>query len=148
MGLGNFVSYPPLVQYASEAEYQKHFERTYCRALIPTFDGITVRFRKDMFTHIFYESSNRDGVKNVFSTKRAERIDWIKAVLQDSKADLYVGWDNKKKSYDTCRRVALVLGNYVVIIRLLKDKKAVFVTAYLADSGRTLEMIKRGPKWT
>lgn len=141
------MSYPALVKYASEAEYQNHFERVYCKTPIATFDGIAVRFRKDMFQHAFYESSNRDGVKDVFSVKRSERIDWIRATLEDPKADLYVGWESKKKSYDSRRRVALVLGSYVVIIRIIQDKKANFVTAFLADTGRTLAMIKGGPKW-
>jgi hypothetical protein len=83
----------------------------------------------------------------VFSIQRAERIDWIKATLEDPNADLHVGWDGKKKRYDRSHRVALVLGDYVVIIRLGGNKKAQFVTAYVADNLRTLAKIKGSPKW-
>jgi hypothetical protein len=74
---------------------------------------------------------------------------WIKAALEDPKAELYFGWDNKKKKHDFEKRVALVKGNYVVIINLKKDySKGFFITAFVADSGRTLGMIKRNPKWS
>jgi hypothetical protein len=32
--------------------------------------------------------------------ERAERMDWIKATLQDPNAELYVGCDREKKRYD------------------------------------------------
>lgn len=68
---------------------------------------------------------------------------------------LYIGWDNQKKCYDNQRRVAIVMGNYVVIIAIStkKPKQAKFITAFVADTpsrpGRpsTIEQIKRGPKW-
>ena len=82
-----------------------------------------------------------------FSIKRAKRIDWIKAALQDTDAELYVGWDGRRKRYDRRHRVTLVVGNYVVVIRLSGIKKAQFVTAYVADSPSTLQKIKRNPKW-
>lgn len=142
------MAYPPLVQYETEQEYRSHFERVYCCGPLQCFDGIAVRFRKNDFDHCFFESSNRDGVKDQFSTLRAERIDWIKAALQDGQADLFVGWDRTKRRYDHGRRVTLVMGNYVVVIRLTGKLKARFVTAFVADSQRTLDRIKRSPKWT
>jgi len=142
------VAYPPLVQYATEQDYRSHFERLYCCGALQCFDGIAVRFRKTDFDHCFFESSNRDGVKDEFSTLRAERIDWIQAALQDGQADLFVGWDGKKRRYDPGRRVTLVMGNYVVVIRLTGQQKARFVTAFVADSQRTLNRIKKGPRWT
>jgi hypothetical protein len=141
------VVYPSLVTYRTVDEYCSHFERVYCGGPITTFDGIAVRFRKDRFGHCFYESSQRNKVKDVFSIQRAERIDWIKATLEDPNADLHVGWDGKKKRYDRCHRVALVSGDYVVVIRLVGNQKAQFVTAYVADSSRTLAKIKGSPKW-
>ena len=114
---------------------------------VNTFDGFAVRFRKGRFNHCFFESSNRNGVKDKFSKKRAERIDWIKAALEDPNAELYMGWDKKKKRDDKRHRVALVVNDYVVVIRLHNNKKAQFVTAYVADSLSTLNKIKRNPKW-
>lgn len=148
------MPYPPLVSYTTEFEYRAHFERVYCQGAIATFDDIAVRFRKRDFDHCFFESSRRDGTKDSFSTARAERIDWIQATLQDSNSELYQGWDKKKKSYDRSRRVAVVMGNYVVIIAITGVDKADFVTAYVANTpetvGRpitTIDKIRRSPKW-
>jgi hypothetical protein len=88
----------------------------------------------------------------VFSTKRAERIDWIKAALEDPHSERYEGWDKQRKRYDPSRRVTLVMGNYVVVIALKGQQRADFVTAYVADTparpGRpsTVDMIRRGPR--
>jgi hypothetical protein len=141
------VAYPPLVCYTTADEYRSHYERVYCEGPIPTFDGIAVRFRKDRFDHCFYESTHRNQLKDAFSAQRAERIDWIKAALQDSNAELRIGWDAKKKRYDRSHRVALVVGDYVVVIRLSGNQTAQFVTAYVADSPATLAKIKGSPKW-
>lgn len=142
------MPYPPLVHYETVQEYRLHFERVYCAAPLSCFDGIAVRFQKKDFDHCFFESSKRDGVKDSFSSLRAERIDWINSALQDGNALLFVGWDRKKRRYDHARRVALVMGNYVVVIRLMDDpRKARFVTAFVADSKRTLNRIKTSKKW-
>lgn len=147
------MPYPALVQYAEIAEYRTHWIREYCAGAITTFDGIAVRFRRDKFSHYFFESSGRDGLKDRFSRQRAERIDWIKAALHDAAAELYVGWDKGRKRYDPARRVAVVVGNYVVIIAITGDATADFISAYVADtpgsSGRpsTLDLIRRGSKW-
>jgi hypothetical protein len=106
-----------------------------------------------MFDHCFFESSRRDTNKDTFSIKRAERIDWIKKALQDPSSEKYVGWDRKKKRYNKKRRVAIVMGNYVVIIQLTGSDKANFITAYLADTGGSkgwpaaIDLIRSGPKW-
>jgi len=135
------------VKYQTADEYRRHYEKTYCNGTIITFDGIFVRFRRNRFNHCFFESSNRNQKKDNFSQLRAERIDWIKAGLQDSSAELHVGWDRKKKTYDNSHRVAVVVQDYVVVIRLTGQQKADFVTAYVADSQRTIERIKKSPKW-
>lgn len=84
----------------------------------------------------------------MFSTKRAERIDWIKSVLQDDSAELYVGYDSKNKTYDSNGRVAIITeDDYVIIIRFIKDTNAKFVTTYVADSGRTATEIRTSHKW-
>jgi hypothetical protein len=141
------VAYPPLVRYGSVEEYRAHYERVYCEGPITTFDGIAVRFRKEGFDHCFFESTKRDKVKDAFSQARAERIDWIKATLRDPDAELFAGWDRERKRYDCTHRVALVVGDYVVVIRLKGAKSAQFVTAYVANSPSTLAKIKGSPKW-
>jgi hypothetical protein len=141
------MSYPALVVYAEESEYQHHFERMYCRGPVVTFDGIPIRFQKRNFPHAFFESNRKKD--DTFSRKRAERIDWIKAALQDPESERYIGWDNKKKRHDGSRRVTVVMGNYVVVIGLNKQRnKGRFITAYVADSGRTIGKIRSGPQWT
>ena len=141
------MKYQSLIQYQTVDEYRKHYEKIYCRQPVTTFDGIVVRFRKNRFSHCFFESSRRNKVKDKFSIQRAERIDWIKTALEDPEAELYVGWDGKKKQCDKRRRVSLVAEDYVVVIRLSGIKKAQFVTAYVADSLSTLQKIKGSPKW-
>lgn len=142
------MAYPPLVIFETEAEYFAHYEKVYCSGPIITFDQIAVRFRKSRFNHCFYESTHRNMIKDQFSRLRAERIDWIKAALEDPNADLYIGWDGKKKRYDNSHRVALVVIDYVVVIRITDKQSAEFVTAYVADSQSTLAKIKGSPKWT
>lgn len=145
----------PLVKYDSAAKYRQRFENIYCRKPIVTFDGIQVRFRKRDFNHCFFESMKTKD--DTFSPERAERIDWIKATLEDPSSELHVGWNRKKKKYDSTRRVAIVMKNYVVVISITTKEEyltADFCTAYLADTvplkGQnfsTLEKIKLGPKW-
>ena len=74
-------------------------------------------------------------------------MDWIAAALQDSASERYFGWDNTRKRVDRTRRVTVVMGDYVVIIALKNSNEAWFVTAFVADSGRTLNLLRRGPVW-
>ena len=137
------MEYPPLLQDKTPAEYRSYFEATYCRGPITTFDGIEVRFRKRDFNHCFFESvAEKD---DTFSYQRAERVLWIKAALQDPHAELYVGWDNKKKRLAKDRRVAIVVQNYVVVIRFTGAKSAAFVTAFVAEED-TLRKIRKAPR--
>ncbi|PCI21808.1 MAG: hypothetical protein COB62_02510 [Piscirickettsiaceae bacterium] len=111
--------------------------------MITTFDDIRVRFRKNQFSHCFFESVNTKD--DTFSNQRAERIDWIKAVLEDKDAELRLGWDNKKKRAANDRRVALLADRYVVIIRI-RGKKAGFITAFIANE-RSIRKIRTNPLW-
>jgi hypothetical protein len=146
------VSYPSLVKYSSENEYRKHFENIYCRKPITTFDGIEVRFRKNKFDHCFFETVHTQD--DTFSKKRAERIDWIKEALQDPKGEQYIGYDKRRKRNDSSRRVTVVKGNYVTVIKMVGKNKAEFVTAFVADTpGRkgipsTIDKIRKSPEWT
>lgn len=141
---------PPLVQYDTVAGYRAHYERTYCRGIIQTFDGIRVYFSADKFGHVFYESTARDGRKNAFSPVRAQRIDWIKATLEHPAAALYEGWDKTARRYDAARRVAVVYEKFVVVVamRLKRDGslKANFVTCYQADN--SIGTIRSSPEWS
>jgi hypothetical protein len=114
-----------------------------------TFDSYKVRFRKSIFEHAFYESTHRDKIKDMFSTKRAERMDWIKYALQDPNSDIRNGYDNKRKRFTINRRVTIISGNYIVIIRIKSRqlKEAEFITAYVADSQTTSQKILTSPKW-
>lgn len=142
------MSLLPFVEYDTEDEYRRHYEEVYCRDRIETFDGIKVKFSKSQFNHCFFESSNKDQVKDTFSIERAKRIDWIKAALDTPHGEIRVGWSKKHRCYDKKRRVTIIMANYVVVIELLKkdDKKADFITAYVADN-TTIEKIRKGPEW-
>lgn len=139
---------PALVYYATVAEYRQHYETHYCRATIYTFDKLRVYFPKQQFDDAFFESANRRARdKSIFSRVRAERIDWIAAALQDSAAELYVGWDRDAKRYDYGRRITLIYGDYVIILRINRAKQtATFITAYVADPS-TLNQIRVNPRW-
>lgn len=142
------MSYPPLVIYHSENEYKIHYINKYCTNPIETFDNFIVHFYEDKFEHAFYESSDYRGNKDIFSSNRAERIDWIETVLKDPNAELFVGYDSKNKNYDNNRRVAIInRDNYVVIIQRTKGNRAKFITAFVADSPATANNIRSAPKW-
>lgn len=140
------VNYSPLLVGKTPVEYRSFFESIYCKGPILTFDGISVRFRRRDFNHCFFESITLKD--DTFSQIRAERLLWIKEALQDPQSERYVGWYAKKKQYDKNRRVAVVKGNYIVVIGLTGNQKADFITAYVADSQETLAKIKKGPLWT
>ena len=118
----------------TEEELRQIWREEYCRNNIYTFDNILVKFYEDMFDHVFYESNNHiKKDKSILSFNRLEKILWIKDVLQDKDAILKKGWDNKRKEYFKDRRVAIIKGNYIVIIRFTGILKAKLVTAYEKD---------------
>ncbi len=142
---------PPLVMYSTTSEYKQHYETHYCRKEIFTFDGLRVYFRASKFGHAFYESTGKDGKKDVFSEVRSQRIDWIKATLENPNAELYQGWNKVSKVYDCTRRVSIVFENFVVVIWINKldtngqPLSAEFITAYEADA--SIDKIRRAPRW-
>lgn len=135
--------------------YKNIYKKFYCKKTISTFDGINVKFYVSNFEHAFYESESRKKKdKSIFSYKRANRIYWIKWVLENPNAELYIGYNSKIKSYDKSRRVAVYVENYVVIIGLdrFNSKKAKFITAYIADGingkgEKAIDLIKSGKRW-
>jgi len=132
----------------TEGEMRKIWDDEYCTQQIFTFDTIQVKFYSEMFDHCFYESANRQAKdKSVLSLNRLEKILWIKDTLQDPEALLKQGWDNKNKVYDNQRRVAMVKGNYVVVIAIYAEKKARFITAFQIDDDENLKDFMNGPDW-
>lgn len=140
--------YRELIEYDTQEEYRLHFHENYCKDGILTHDSVKVSFRESVFDHAFFASKNRRiKDKSVFSIERAKRIGWIKAVLQDESLTLYDGWISSEKRYDPTRRVCIVTPDkYVVVLRLISDKKAIFVTAYLADSDEVVRKIQKSPR--
>lgn len=119
----------------TEIELRGMWKEEYCTNPITTFDGISVKCYEDMFDHIFYESADRvEKDKSILSLNRLEKMLWIKDVLEDKTAILKQGWDTKNKIYFEDRRVAIVKGNYIVIIRFTGVLKAKLVTAYEKDN--------------
>ncbi len=142
------MGYPPFRKFKDAAECEQYYKVKYCATKITTFDNIRVFFPAGSFKHAFYKSTNRKiSNKDLFAQDRAERIDWIIFALQDTNAELFCGWDNKKKKIDENRRVAVVIDNYVVVILLRNSSKAIFITAFVADQD-TISKIKLGKPWT
>ncbi|MEY5049783.1 MAG: hypothetical protein RLZZ175_3142 [Bacteroidota bacterium] len=118
-------------QKMTEEELRQLWKMEYCISEILTFDNIKVKFYEDMFDHVFFESADRiEKDKSILSYNRLEKMLWIKDVLMDSTAILKKGWNTKDKEYYKDRRLAIVKGNYVVIIRFTGLLKAKLVTAY------------------
>ena len=126
------MAYKKIKPYShSEEELRQIWREEYCEKNIYTFDKVKVLFFEDMFDHVFYESANRKAKdKSILSLNRLEKIYWIKDTLKDPEAILKKGWDAKRKDYFEDRRVAIVKGNFVVIIVFTGLLKANFVTAY------------------
>ena len=138
---------PPLLSLPNEAAYRTYFEAQYCNTTVVTFDGITVQFFPEMFNHAFYRDSSRTAKdKANFDLKRAQRMDWIKAVLQDSSLELY----QRVMPNSKVRRIALESSTpYAVIIQIdsRNAHRARFITAYIVDSPSALTKMRSNPKW-
>lgn len=115
----------------TEEEFRRIWKEEYCDQEVHTFDNVEVLFFEEMFDHVFYESANRKMKdKSILSFNRLEKIYWIKDTLKDPEAILKKGWNRKRKQYFEDRRVAIVKGNFVVIIVFTGVLKANFVTAF------------------
>ncbi len=140
--------YADLLQLTDEAEYRQHFYENYCCREIKTHDGYVVTFRMNVFDHAFFSNADWKACdKSIFSIPRAERMDWIKKVLQDPTLTMYAGWDKKKGRYDHTRRVTLVTPDgYVVVLRVSK-KGFVFGTAFVINDSSVEGKVKSNPVW-
>lgn len=140
------MSLPPLIHYQTEAEYRAHYMSAYCRKKIETHDKIPVYFKPQKFEHAFYEGMG----KYKFSPPRAQRIDWVKATLENPQATLYQGWHKDKKIYVPDRRVSFVYESFIVVIDLsLRDNQSLkgnFITCYMAD--QSIKKITSSPIWS
>lgn len=137
-------------QHLTEDELRKRWKDEYCNVSneIVTFDRIVVKFYENMFDHSFYESEGkRKGDKSILSLNRCEKMLWIKDTLQDSNSILKQGWLKEKKCYTKLRRVALIKGNYIVVIALTNKYTAKFVTAYEINDEDNLKKILKSPDW-
>lgn len=143
------MAVPPFLILAGEVEYRTHFQDTYVRGAVQTRDGIRVHFNIGDFSHAFYESTNRDGLKDQFSQPRAERMNWISHTLTDPNADWYLGWVSHSRSYDATRSATVACGDFVVVLKFRAKKSGVivanFVTCYHADN--SIGKIRTSPAW-
>jgi hypothetical protein len=140
---------PKLLEFIKESEYKNHFEKTYCQKPLMAHGGIPIYFAKSRFEHSFFESSDRRGLKDIFSKTRAERMDWIAITLKSPSATLYQGWNRKKRCYEPNTRVAFEFEEFVVVVRISLKRdgtlKGKFITCYQADN--SIEKIKKSPRW-
>lgn len=144
----------PMSVPTTEDEYRTYFYENYCRRPIrmPLNDGTTIPvfFKPDDFDHAFFESSQRDGVKDSFSQARSGHMDAIARILQDAGATRLQGWDKARGRHDPGRCVTVVLDDeFVIIIRLRLTQqatlKANFVTCFVADN--SFAKIAKAPAW-
>lgn len=130
----------------SEDDLRELWRVNYCLEPIITFDRMVIRFYEDMFDHAFYESENhKEKDKSLLSLNRCEKMLWIKDTLQDPTALIKQGWLKDKKQHTNSRRVAMVKGNYIVIIQIINSEKARFITAYQIEN---LRKFLNSPDWT
>ena len=140
---------PPLISYATETEYRTRFLNRYVglNNSVTTFDGITVHFFQENFYHAFFTSSRRRfPSKDKFDRSRAERIDWIRHVLEKIGMELYRRVMPNRK----VRRIALEpITPYAVIIQIDPKKltQARFITAYIVNNQPALKKMRSNPKW-
>ncbi len=133
----------------SELELRDLWQEEYCNAAVFTFDNLEIRFYPDMFDHAFYESQNhKQKDKSLLSLNRCEKMLWIKDTLRDPEALLKQGWLKDKKVYTNSRRVAMIKNNYVVIIQIVSQSRARFITAYEIEDEDNLSKFINGPNWS
>ena len=143
------MALPTLVIYTTEAEYRNHFIDKYVGQAnsVITFDGLIVRFFPESFDHAFFTSSRRKFPrKNQFDRDRAERIDWIKYILENPTMEVY----RRVMPNGKMRRIALEPTTpYTVIVQInLKyPTQARFITAYIVNSQSALRKMRSNPKW-
>ena len=142
------VNLPILINLSSESEYRSHYEDSLVKgAQVITADGYEVQFFTERFDHAFFRDSNRNVKdKAIFNQERAQRMDWIRELLESQSAEEY----KRLKSDSKINRITLEPTTpYVVITQVMseEDKKLRFITAYIVDSETALENMRSNPKW-
>lgn len=144
------MSLPPFRNFMDESECKQYYVANYCNKEITTFDGIRVKFFEDTFEHAFYVRTEKSwkSKKDHYSEERGKRIDWIKAVLEDSTIVPRQGYDHARRTHDNTRRVTFMSpNNYVVVIYINKKGEGKFVTAYIVDNADTAQKLNNAPIW-
>ncbi|KIC43849.1 hypothetical protein RA28_19685 [Ruegeria sp. ANG-S4] len=143
------MTLPPFLNLPDEAAYRAHFNANFVHAEVTTHHGIRVHFKEADFGHAFFESTQRNGVKDQFSADRSQRMDWILHTINDANADWYKGWIRRTKTYDSTRSVAVACGDFVVVLRFHARRDgqlaANFMTCYFADN--SIGKIRQSPAW-
>ena len=139
---------PPLLILPKMDDYYDQYVCNLANSNIVTCHGVRVYFNrsKKHFKHSFFESTQHDRNKNVFSRVRAERMDWIKPTLTDHNANWYQGWMNKEYVID--RSVAVARGSFVVVLKYKASGGSLaanFVTCFVADN--SMDKIRTSPSW-
>lgn len=136
-----------------EASYRSHYVSAFARAPLNFHTSVgsaPIYFAAGRFEHAFFESSNRDGVKDQFSLVRAQRMDEISTALASATAERRAGWDSQKRSHDHTHCVSVALNDFVVIVRLGLTKagylRGNFVTCFVADN--SIGKIRSAPVWS
>lgn len=135
-----------------ESAYREYFHANFTKAplRLTLADGhAKIYFSKSDFNHAFFESTDRNGIKDEFSRTRAERMDDIPAALLDTKAIRHAGWNKRDRAYSHGRCVCLALDDFVVVVRLrlttTDDLAGRFVTCFVADN--SIGKIRKAPLW-
>ena len=107
---------------------------------------VRARLRPKLIRYIVSQKQSRLDLGSVMNQGKIFLAKLSQGAIGEETAELYVGWDNTKKRYDPSRRVALVTGNYVVIIQMWgKPLSGVFVTAF-SPKAYVISLIKSSPK--
>ncbi|GIM45982.1 hypothetical protein DNHGIG_15310 [Collibacillus ludicampi] len=143
--------YAPLLQLKNETQFRQYYIKNFCTRPIITHDGFNIVFRQDRFDHAFFKSQDRRlRDKSEFDWDRAQRMDWIKKVLQDPHVITYQGFDNIKYRIDPLRRVSVLTDDmYAVIIEFnRKLTKGFFITAFMIHDKEILQNLISKPLWS
>ena len=138
---------PDLLRLPGAEEYREHYSRSLVQRQITTWDGWRVRFYPETFHHAFYTSTCRHApAKDVFDLSRAERMDWIGALLAAPSVETY-----RRVVRGKTRRLFLEpTSRYLVVTEVrgqVDERRAVFITAYVVRSLSALAKIRSNPPW-
>jgi len=137
------------LELGNEQAYLDYFYKYFIRQEIFTFDGIRIYFRKSHFYHAFFETNVAH--KDCFSLDRARHMPDILTILQSPVSICRCGWNNREQRHDYHRRVSYLLGTFLVVVLLSRNKQTgvvtgEFITCFEADE-ITFSRIQKDPIW-